>query len=137
MPIVTPSPAVEEWLTEAAERWNAVSDREYRELVAQWRAAFGAILERGAGVQAADALQRFEARLPAAVFLFNGVTVPRVATGINRHPSAYRALGLRRLHQPLANDLDLVLVDHSLSFCCVCTHEWQALAHPIFLQRAA
>ncbi len=137
MAIVTPSPALEEWLAGAGDTWDAVSDRAYRDLVARWQRAFGLELDRGAGVQGPAALHQFEALLPATVFLFNGVSVPRAATSISRHPHAYRAVGLRRLDRPLANDLDLVLVNEEFSFCCVCTHEWQALAHPIFVQRAA
>jgi hypothetical protein len=31
----------------------------------------------------------------------------------------------------------LVLVTEAFTSCCICTHEWQALAHPIFLHAAA
>jgi hypothetical protein len=137
MPIVTPSLALEKWLTNAADTWEPIADPAYRELLVKWQAAFGADLGRGAGIQGPGALQEFEALLPAAVVLFNGVTVARAATSAARHPHAYRAARLRRLDRALANELDLVLVSKDFSFCCICTHEWQALAHPIFVQRAA
>lgn len=137
MPIVTPSPALERWLADAADAWTVVSDRRYRDLVAQWHAVFGVNVDRGDEVQGPRALQEFEAELPATVFLFNGVSVSRAANSTTRNPHAYQATGLRRVDRPLANELDLVLVDAAFSFCCVCTHEWQGLAHPIFARRAA
>jgi hypothetical protein len=83
------------------------------------------------------AVAEFEAHLPAAIFLFNGVSVPQAAVTGARHPHAYKAAHLRSVASELAHELDLVLVNDAFSYCCICTHEWQALAHPIFLHAAA
>lgn len=135
MPIVIACPDIEGWLESSAANWVLASDAEYRSVVARWTETFADIIERGAGLQGPIAMKSLEKRLPSDLLIFNGISVERVAHGVQSHPSLYRASGLRSIDHTLANEHDMIIVDEAFSYCCVCTHEWQALVHPIFVQR--
>ena len=137
MAVVRSNPSIEAWLTHSADSWSLISDAEYRVLVDRWRHVFAASIAGPSAVQGPTAVAEFEAHLPAAVILFNGVSVPQAAVTGARHPHAYKAANLRSVASELAHEFDLVLVNDAFSYCCICTHEWQALAHPIFLHAAA
>src|SRR5262245_62153562 len=138
MTVVRSRPSIEAWLTRSAESWALLSDAEYRAVVERWRQAFAGAIDGPFAVQGVTAVAEFEAQLPATVILFNGVSVPRAAvvTGA-RHPHAYKAVRLQSVERELAHGLDLVLVNDAFAYCCVCTHEWQGVAHPIFSHAAA
>ena len=137
MSLVALNSEIEEWLAAAASSFSPLSDREYRLLVGEWRAEFEAALDSPKAVQAPEALAALAERLPASLHLFNGVSVPRASVSAARSPLAYHVVALRQLNEVLANAHDLVFVDEHRTFCCVCTHEWQALSHPLFVARHA
>ena len=132
LPIVSRSPAIEEWLDASADGWSVVSDVDYRALVRRWRERFGGHLRAPFATQSPHALEGFSALLPATIVLFSGCSVPEAAATGGSFAHAYRATGLRSVDEELAHSLDLILLDEDFAFCCVCTHESGSLSYPIF-----
>ena len=130
--LVIGHPELEHWLAGCSSTFRLLSDREYHAAVREWREAFAHRLAATPhhGDAAADQL---DLRLPATVFLFNGLAVAQVSSGSTSKPSAYAVAELAELQPQLVNQGDFILVDTSFTFTYVGTHEWQALGKPRFI----
>jgi hypothetical protein len=126
-------PEVEEWLDADAESWSALSDREYVSLVRRWRDAFMPLIAADTvsfrGHRAMDVIAE---RLPADVWLFNGIRVPKLVNCGGLTAAGYRTTGLRSMGRDLANRRELVAAAGDLSWSCVFSHEagvfvWECL----------
>jgi hypothetical protein len=133
MGIVRVLPDVEDWLAAEADSWSPISDRDYVALVRRWRISFLPLIASGTpSFQGNRAMQVLAERLPADVWLFSGVRVPKLANTGGRGAAGYQAVGLRSLRRELANRLELVAVASELSWSCVFSHEagawvWECL----------
>ncbi|MCE9557232.1 MAG: hypothetical protein K8T91_28115 [Planctomycetes bacterium] len=133
MGIVRVLPCVEDWLNAEAESWSPLPDRDYVELVRRWREGFLPLIAAGtASFTGNRAMQVIAERLPADVWLFSGVQVPKLANTGGLGAAGYHATGLRNMRRELANQLELIAAVSNLSWSCVFSHEagafvWECL----------
>jgi hypothetical protein len=76
-------------------------------------------------------------RLPADVYLFSGLLVPRLANMGGCGPAGYRANKLRNVCKDLANRSELILVSSDLGWSCVFSHEAGAFVNEHLYERAS
>jgi hypothetical protein len=134
--LISSDPQLEAWLAGSAKTFRILDDREYRLLVKRWSAAFADALEDESARRGDDATEEMQRRLPASVFMFNGLVLEEVASGTTPNPCAYSIEGLESLDPSVINPRDLIVADADLSFAYVGTHEWQALSSPRFIESA-
>jgi hypothetical protein len=124
MAIVRNLPAVEAWLDADADSRSALTDREYKAIVSGWTQHFSRLVAEGApSLQGDRAILSVEKRLPADLFLFAGLRVPRLANMGGVGPAGYRANGLRCVRRDTANQMELIIVSIDLAWSCVFSHE--------------
>lgn len=114
---------------------RALSQREYQELVATWRNHFEEMLASGNSVSGARAEALLRAVLPADVFVFSipGYEFLPSATSPRQDPAyGFEVKVLVAVDFAVLNPEDAIIVDHAMTFTCLCTHEAGMLAEPIF-----
>jgi hypothetical protein len=129
-------PEIEEWLEGAAGEWEALADREYKDLWARWREAFeGPVRARKPTAHGVEAMALLEEELPFSGFLFSAPGSGLLPSQTNpKAPAfAYRIADLARLDRGLLNGQDAIVTDAGFRFTCLYTHEVGSLADPVFL----
>ena len=117
-------PGIEAWVQEHADAWRCLTDSEYKSLVSRWKSTFWHLIELERPTRTGTrAMLALDQHLPASLFLFGGVGVPRVANMGSSGACGYHVTQLRKLDRDLANRLELILVDDRLSYSCVFSHE--------------
>lgn len=128
---------VESWLQGASAQFAAFSQKEYREIVASWRARFEEILISGAYLvgRSAECAALDELPVDAVVFCIPGYRWLPAGTDA-RFGSAYgyQVTQLADIDFVAANAADAVIADKALSFTCLCTHEAGSFARVQFCQ---
>jgi hypothetical protein len=138
MTFLSPCSKIEAWLREASSGVRPLSQREYQEVTATWRAQFEGALAAGHLVAGAQAEQSVRALLPRDVFVFSmpGYEFLPSPTDPKMDPVyGYAVDALETIDFAVANTDDAILVDSAMSFSCLCTHEAGAFAEPTFVLR--
>lgn len=137
MGLVRVLPDVEDWLDADAESWSALPDRTYVVLVRRWRDGFLPLIAADApSFQGNRAMQVIAERLPADVWVFCGVKVPKLANTGGKGAAGYQVIGLRRVKRNLANQRELVVAAADLSWSCVFSHEAGAVVWECLYERS-
>jgi hypothetical protein len=138
MTFLSSRPGLEAWLHLVSSNVRPLSQKEYQEVVARWRAQFEGALVAEECVSAAQAEQGMRALLPRDVFVFSmpGYAFLPSATDPKMDPAyGYAADALQTIDFAIANPDDAIFVDRDMSFSCMCTHEAGAFAEPILVPR--
>ncbi len=136
MGFVKQSEPIELWLSASAESFVQLDERKYRMTVRTWQSIFAPslLVDRGVlhGTAAMDAADR---QLPCDVTIFS-LPYYRGIPGFEGGPLAYAyfAQSLRYIDRETANQCDAIVIGEAPNrFCCMYTHEWNALALPRFV----
>ena len=127
---------IELWLSVSAASFVQLADGDYRMIVQSWRKVYepGLLADRGVlrGTAAMDAVDE---RLPCDVAV---ISLPnyRGLPGFEGSPLAYAYFVhcLRHVDRTVMNECDAIVIGQDPNrFCCMGTHEWNALAAPRFI----
>jgi hypothetical protein len=128
---------IEAWLRSSSAEFRSLSQKEYAVLVRRWRSTFEQILVANECRRGNSAEEAVERKLPCDVFVFSvpGCRLLPASTDARFDPAyAYAAGDLGNLDLEMANSADAIIVDQSLTFTFLGTHEAGGLAHPVFCE---
>lgn len=129
--------SIEGWLQTAAVSFRALSQKEYKDLVAEWRVRFERLLVSREFIAGRAAERAAEDALPTNVVIFRLPGYRWLPAGTDARfdaAYAYRATRLRFLDFSVANAADAVIADEDLTFTCLCTHEAGSMTQVQFCQ---
>lgn len=127
MGIVSRNELLEDYLSGIGVEWHALSDKEYRLLIKQWRESFEENLANDVTVSGSKAILLLEEKLPFTGYLFNCPNyryLPfTVSSESGRFTFAYKIIGLPGIDRASFNELEFIMCDMNYEYMCVFNHE--------------
>lgn len=115
---------VENWLSEASAHWQIISDREYRELISNWKKSFWQCIETKQQHQhGLKAQTKLKSILPVNAYIFSGLKVEAAANMGGNYPSGYLVQGLSSIDWSLCKLHELIVTDVEFGHTLICSHE--------------
>jgi hypothetical protein len=130
-------PGVEAWLRSSSAEFRSFSQKEYAALVRRWRSSFEPTRVANECRRGNSAEEAAERKLPCDVFVFSlpGYRLLPASTDARFDPAyAYAAVDFGKLDLETANRADAIIVNQSLTFTFLCTHEAGGFSRPVFCE---
>ena len=128
---------INSWLSQSPKSFALLDDCEYKKVLKKWRNEFEFILEKKEYVcKGEKAMLTIEDSLPIEAFIFNfpGYKNLPASTNSRDRAYAYHVESLLKVDRELFNESDCIVCDVNFQYTCIYTHEWQAMALPVFYQ---